>query len=118
LAFQPFQMVTTENGANLDYMDTDGEITPQHYAFLVSEAEFDEIFDRIRERHLSYWADPSRTQPGEINHHDGGRGIYFEEPNGHLLEIMTRQCQAATQRSMQFDCSHGGNDAFSFQGLD
>jgi catechol 2,3-dioxygenase-like lactoylglutathione lyase family enzyme len=87
----PFQMVTTENGANLDYMDTSGEIRPQHYAFLVSEAEFDEIFARIRERNLPYWADPGRTQLGAINHHDGGRGVYFEDPNGHLLEIITRQ---------------------------
>ena len=86
----PFQMVVTENGANLDYMDTDGEITPQHYAFLISEAEFDEIFGRIRDRKLSYWADPGRRQLGEINHHDGGRGVYFEDPNGHLLEIITR----------------------------
>ena len=86
----PFQMVVTENGANLDYMDTDGEITPQHYAFLISEAEFDEVFDRIRDRKLSYWADPGRRQLGEINHHDGGRAVYFEDPNGHLLEIITR----------------------------
>jgi hypothetical protein len=73
-------MVVTENGANLDYMDTDGEITAQHYAFLISEAEFDEIFGRIRDRKLSYWADPGRRQVGEINHHDGGRGVYFEDP--------------------------------------
>ena len=86
----PFQMVTTENGANLDYMDTDDEIAPQHYAFLTSEAEFDEIFGRIRDRQLSYWADPGQKQKGEINHHDGGRGVYFEDPNGHLLEIITR----------------------------
>ena len=86
----PFQMVVTENGTNLDYMDTDGEITPQHYAFLISEAEFDEIFGRIRDRKLPYWADPGRRQLGEINHHDGGRGVYFEDPNGHLLEIITR----------------------------
>lgn len=86
----PFQMVTTENGANLDYADTDGEIARQHYAFLVSETEFDEIFGRIRERNLPYWADPSQTQTGEINRHDGGRGVYFEDPNGHLLEIITR----------------------------
>ena len=86
----PFQMVVTENGANLDYMDTDGEITSQHYAFLISEAEFDEIFGRIRDRKLSYWADPGRRQLREINHHDGGRGVYFEDPNGHLLEIITR----------------------------
>ncbi len=83
-------MVVTENGANLDYMDTDGEITPQHYAFLISEAEFDEILGRIRDRNLTYWADPGRRQPGEINHHDGGRGVYFEDPNGHLLELITR----------------------------
>jgi catechol 2,3-dioxygenase-like lactoylglutathione lyase family enzyme len=86
----PFQMVTTANGANLDYMDTDDEITSQHYAFLVSDAEFDEIFARIRERKLPYWADPSQTKLGEINHHDGGRGVYFEDPNGHLLELITR----------------------------
>ena len=86
----PFQMVTTENGANLDYMDTDGEITPQHYAFLVSEAEFDEVLGRARDRNLACWADPGRKQPGEINHHDDGRGVYFEDPNGHLLEIITR----------------------------
>ena len=86
----PFHMVATENGANLDYMETDGEITPQHYAFLVSEAEFDDIFARIRERKLSYWANPGQRQQGELNHHDGGRGLYFEDPNGHLLEIITR----------------------------
>jgi catechol 2,3-dioxygenase-like lactoylglutathione lyase family enzyme len=85
----PFEMVVTENGAYLDYMDTD-EIAPQHYAFLVSEAEFDEIFGRVRERKLAYWADPARKQPNEINHHDGGRGVYFEDLNGHLLEIITR----------------------------
>ena len=86
----PFQMVTTENGANLDYMNVEGEITPQHYAFLVSEAEFDDIFARIRERKLHYWADPGRTKQGKINGHDGGRGFYFEEHNGHLIEIITR----------------------------
>ncbi|RWE87608.1 VOC family protein [Mesorhizobium sp.] len=79
------------NHTILPAMDTGGEIRPQHYAFLVSETEFDEIFGRIRERDLPYWADPGRTQPGEINHHDGGRGVYFEDPNGHLLEIITRQ---------------------------
>jgi catechol 2,3-dioxygenase-like lactoylglutathione lyase family enzyme len=86
----PFEMVTTTNGANLDYMDTGGAITPQHYAFLVSELEFDEIFGRIQERKLPYWADPGQQQAGKINRHDGGRGVYFEDPNGHLLEIITR----------------------------
>jgi catechol 2,3-dioxygenase-like lactoylglutathione lyase family enzyme len=86
----PFEMVTTANGANLDYMKTDGNITPQHYAFLISDPEFDEIFGRIQERKLPYWADPGQEQEDKINRHDGGRGVYFEDPNGHLLEIITR----------------------------
>ena len=71
-------------------MNADGEIARQHYAFLVSDSDFDEIFGRIRERALPYWADPARSQQGEINHHDGGRGVFFEDPNGHLLEVITR----------------------------
>lgn len=86
----PFQVVATANEVNLDFMDKDGDIATQHYAFLVGEAEFDEIFERIREQSLTYWADPARTKPGEINTHDGGRGLYFKDPNGHLLEIITR----------------------------
>jgi catechol 2,3-dioxygenase-like lactoylglutathione lyase family enzyme len=86
----PFLVVTTDNGTNIDFMDADSEITAQHYAFLVSESEFDDIFGRIRERTLPYWADPSQTQRGEINHHDSGRGVYFEDPDGHLLEVITR----------------------------
>jgi len=57
---------------------------------LVGEADFDDIFGRLRERGLSYWADPAQTEEGQINHHDGGRGVYFEDPNGHLMEIITR----------------------------
>jgi len=86
----PFLVVTTDNGANIDFRSVDGEITPQHYAFLVGDLEFDEIFARIRERALPYWAGPGRKQPGEINRHDGGRGVYFQDPDGHLLEIITR----------------------------
>jgi catechol 2,3-dioxygenase-like lactoylglutathione lyase family enzyme len=86
----PFMVVKTDNDTNLDFMDTDGEVASQHYAFLVGESDFDDIFGRIRARKLSYWADPGQTQRGQINHHDGGRGLYFEDPNGHLLEIITR----------------------------
>lgn len=86
----PFEVVTTANGANLDYLEADGEIVSQHYAFLVDESEFDSIFGRIKDRKLSYWADPGQTRREEINRHDGGRGCYFEDPNGHLLEIITR----------------------------
>jgi catechol 2,3-dioxygenase-like lactoylglutathione lyase family enzyme len=88
--FGPFLVVATDNDVSLDFIDDPSEITAQHYAFLISEPEFDEIFGRIRERGLAYWADPHRSQPGEINHHDGGRGVYFENPDGHLLEIITR----------------------------
>ena len=53
-------------------------------------AEFDDIFGRIKERGLAYWADPGRRRPGELNTNDGGRGVYWEEPGGHFLEIITR----------------------------
>ena len=89
-AFGPFLGVEVDNAVTLDFIDSDGDITPQHYAFLISEAEFDEIFGRIQERGLSYWADPHRDHPGEINTRDGGRGVYFEDPDGHFLEILTR----------------------------
>jgi catechol 2,3-dioxygenase-like lactoylglutathione lyase family enzyme len=89
-AWGPFHVVATDNEANIDFMETDGEVVPQHYAFLVGEKEFDAIFARLRERGLSYWADPGQTKAGEINHHDGGKGVYFEDPNGHLMEIITR----------------------------
>jgi len=62
----------------------------QHFAFLVSEEEFDESFNRIRDLALDFWADPARKLPGKINHHDGGRGVYFKDPDGHMLEIITR----------------------------
>lgn len=88
--FGPFLVVQTANSVSLDIDEVEEEIRSLHYAFLVSETEFDEIFGRIRERNLDYWADPGRHRPGEINHHDGGRGVYFPDPNGHLLEIITR----------------------------
>jgi catechol 2,3-dioxygenase-like lactoylglutathione lyase family enzyme len=80
----PFHVVTTDNDANVDFMNADGDITPQHYAFLVGETDFEEIFKRIRDRGLRYWADPAQTTEGDINRHDGGRGLYFEDPDGHL----------------------------------
>ena len=75
---------------SLDFIQTDQEIVPRHFAFLVDEAQFDAIFQRIRTRGLDYWADPFRRQPGEINHWDDGRGVYFDDPNGHLIEAITR----------------------------
>ena len=89
-SYGPFLVVTLSNRVSLDFVDTSEDIRPQHYAFLVSEAEFDKIFDRIRELDLQYWADPFRQEPGEINRRDGGRGVYFDDPNGHVLELLTR----------------------------
>ena len=90
--FGPFLAVPLAHEASLDYaqVDEDEEIRPQHYAFLVSEDEFTEIYGRIRERGLQHWADPMGSRPGEINHNDGGRGVYFQDPAGHYLEIITR----------------------------
>ena len=88
--FGPFMGVQAGNEVTLDFIGADGEIASQHYAFLISEAEFDEIFARLRERKLPYWADPAQHQRGKINTRDGGRGVYFEDPDGHLLEILTR----------------------------
>lgn len=70
---------------SLDFRSTTDEIKPRHFAFIVSETEFDEIFNRITQKQLMYWADPGRTKPQMINHNDGGRGCYFLDPNGHFL---------------------------------
>jgi catechol 2,3-dioxygenase-like lactoylglutathione lyase family enzyme len=88
--FGPFLGVEVGNEVTLDFYDAEGEVAPQHYAFLVGEQEFDAIFGRIQARGLAYWADPGQSRQGEINRHDGGRGVYFEDPSGHLLEIITR----------------------------
>ena len=88
--FGPFLVVRTANGVSLDYIAGPPPIEPQHYAFLVSEAEFDEIFGRVKARGLDYWADPARRHAGQIYREFGGRGVYFCDPAGHFLEIMTR----------------------------
>jgi len=89
--FGPFLGVQVGNEVTLDFLDAeDMQVQMQHYAFLVSEKEFDQIFGRIKERGLKHWADPGRKQAGRINRHDGGRGVYFQDPSGHLLEIITR----------------------------
>ena len=87
--FGPFLVVEADNGVSLDFMQDDGEIRGMHYAFLVSESEFDEIFARIVDRGVPYFADPQGRLEGEINTHDGGRGCYFADPSGHWLEIIT-----------------------------
>lgn len=88
--YKPFECVHTANGVTLDFIDYDDAFEAQHYAFLVTEAEFDDIFDRIAARGLPYWADPALERAQEINHNDGGRGVYFKNGDGHLLELITR----------------------------
>jgi catechol 2,3-dioxygenase-like lactoylglutathione lyase family enzyme len=90
-SFGPFLMVKPDNEITLDFMDTGDEIAAQHYAFLVGDTEFDEIFGRIQERGITYWADPGHRREGEINTNDGGRGFYFPDPDGHNLEVITRE---------------------------
>ena len=88
--FLHFMVVDLANQVSLDFMEKPGGVSPQHYAFLIGEDEFDAAFDRIRAGGVAHWADPARSKPGEINRHFGGRGVYFEDPDGHLLEAITR----------------------------
>ena len=89
-AYGPFAELKLGNAVSLDFMDTEGEIHGQHYAFLVSEEEFDLVLGRLRDDGRTWWADPFKRQPNEINHDDGGRGLYWQGPDGHWLEIITR----------------------------
>lgn len=88
--YGPFLGVQVANDVTLDYLDTEGDITSQHYAFLVTEDEFDAILGRIRALRVPYYADPGHQESGEINSNDGGRGVYFEDPDGHNMEALTR----------------------------
>lgn len=88
--FGPFMVVDAANGVSLDYLSTDEDFIIEHYAFLVSEAEFDDIFARLAARGVEHFADPRLSRKGEINRNDGGRGCYFKDPDGHVLEIITR----------------------------
>lgn len=86
----PFTTVELDNAIQFDFLSTDGPVSSQHYAFLVTEAEFDEIYARIKENGIAFWAGPGHHGPQRINTRDGGRGIYFDDPNGHALEVITR----------------------------
>ncbi|MFI0241138.1 VOC family protein [Streptomyces sp. NPDC016845] len=89
--FGPFLPVDLGNGVTLDYYEKrDEPIQSQHYAFLVAEARFDPMIDRLETLGATYYADPGHTEPGRVNTLFGGRGAYFEDPDGHNMEIMTR----------------------------
>ncbi|NBA97931.1 VOC family protein [Pseudomonas sp. R5(2019)] len=87
--FGPMLVVQLANNVSLDFYEND-EISVQHYAFLLDEEEFDHVFARLQGRGLMYWADPGKQRPGEIYQHNGGRGMYFDDPDGHLLEVLTQ----------------------------
>ena len=88
--FGPMLVVQLSNEVSLDFYEQTGKISLQHYAFLVGEEDFDHVFSRIRGKELKYWADPAKQHAGEIYRMYGGRGVYFDDPDGHLLEVMTR----------------------------
>ncbi len=85
----PFAPVHLANGVSLDYL-TASDVQPQHYAFLVGDEEFDAAFARIQAANIDYYAGPGGGQPGQINHRFGGRGVYFHDPDGHAMELLTR----------------------------
>ncbi len=88
--FGPMLIVELNNGVSLDFYESEDQISSQHYAFLIDEETFDRVFASIQERGLRHWADPGKRRLGAINRNDGGRGVYFEDPDGHLLEVLTR----------------------------
>ena len=94
--FGVFLEVRLEDDVTLDFAETSGELATEHYAFLVGEKEFDEIFGRIRERGITFWADPFHGRAGEINTGDGGRALYFDNPDKHSLEILTKPYGSGT----------------------
>lgn len=88
--FAHFHVVELANDVSLDFASSEAPIRTQHYAFLVADEDFEPILNRVRGRGLEIYADPGRGRAGEVNHRDGGRGFYFEDPDGHVLEILTR----------------------------
>ena len=88
--FGAMLVVALGNQVSLDFYESEDKIAQQHYAFLMPDDEFDRVFARIEQRGIRYWADPGKQRPMELYAHNGGRGLYFDDPDGHLLEAMTR----------------------------
>lgn len=86
----PFVNILLDDNVMLQFASPPFEYHPQHYAFLVDDALFDRAYDRIRARDIEHWADPQRTRPGETNTEHDGRGVYFLDPGGNYLELITR----------------------------
>lgn len=85
----PFAAVQVNESLTLDFADRH-RFEPHHYAFHVDDATFEAVFARVKESQIVFTADPFGHEPGRLNNWNGGRGFYFEDPDGHLLELMTR----------------------------
>ncbi|OZF54486.1 glyoxalase [Rhodococcus sp. 14-2470-1b] len=86
----PFTNVQLSDGSLIQFAEPPvEEIQPQHYAFRVSDDLFDVVVARLTDRRVRFWADPHHTEEGRVNHHHGGIGVYFEDPSGHLIEVLT-----------------------------
>lgn len=85
----PFAPVHVNEGLTLDFQDRE-RFELHHYAFHVDDAEFDAIFDRVKAAGIAFGSGPSSLADAKINHRHGGRGFYFKDPNGHVLELLTR----------------------------
>ena len=83
-----FAQVQVNDSLTFDFAD-EPEPQSHHYAFHISEAELDAIYDRVKSKRLPYGSSPYNHSDGKIYTRRGGRGFYFEDPNGHLLEVMT-----------------------------
>ena len=84
-----FICIALGNGVTVDVMQSDGN-SSLHLAFLVDDDTFDRGLAILRSEHISHWADPGHEQPDDINHRYGGRGVYFADPGGNNLELLTR----------------------------
>ncbi|MGN2641176.1 VOC family protein [Nocardia takedensis] len=85
-----FTNLLCEDGVLLQFAEPPVEIQRQHYAFLVDDELFDRAYRRLRDREIEHWADPHRREPGRTNTDHGGRGVYFLDPAGHGIEMITR----------------------------
>lgn len=85
-----FTNLQLDDGVLLQFAEPPVEIQMQHYAFLIDDDLFDRAYGRLRDGGIEHWADPRMQRPGEINTEHGGRGVYFKDPAGHAIELITR----------------------------
>lgn len=91
----PFLVVDVDNTLTIDFAAPPFDFPGQHVAFLVSDTEFEAVRRRLEERGVTYYPGPAYRHPGTINHHHGGRGLYFDDPAGHHFEVITRRYEGS-----------------------